>query len=90
MARKYEEVKAKPANDAYTGMLAVSLLALLAGCFFLFLDYSRYSDKPKPVVYDYRARPPAEAGAEQKGKEGDKQKEGEDKDKKDKEGEAKL
>lgn len=33
-------------NDAYTGMLAVSLLALIAGCVLLFLDYSQYPEKP--------------------------------------------
>ncbi len=33
-------------NDAYTGMLAISLIALIAGCALLFLDYSQYTDKP--------------------------------------------
>jgi hypothetical protein len=42
MARKFEEPKAKPATDAYTGMLAVSFLALLLGCTFLYLDYAQY------------------------------------------------
>jgi hypothetical protein len=40
----------KVSNDAWTGMLAISLLALLAGCAFLFLDYSQYPTKdPGPV-----------------------------------------
>ena len=48
MARDTEETKAT--NDAWTGMLAISLLALLAGCAFLFLDYSQYPSKdPGPV-----------------------------------------
>ena len=48
MARDTEETKAT--NDAWTGMLAISLLALLAGCVFLFLDYSQYPSKdPGPV-----------------------------------------
>ena len=39
----------KPVNDAYTGMLAISLVALIVGCALLFLDYSQYSDKaPEP------------------------------------------
>jgi hypothetical protein len=48
MARDTEDSKAT--NDAWTGMLAISLLALLAGCAFLFLDYSQYPSKdPGPV-----------------------------------------
>jgi len=40
----------KATNDAWTGMLAISLLALLAGCAFLYLDYSQYPGKdPGPV-----------------------------------------
>jgi hypothetical protein len=40
----------KPRNDAYTGMLLLSLLVLIAGCFLLYLDYSQYpsSKAPKP------------------------------------------
>ena len=35
-------------NDAYTGMLAVSLIALAVGCVILFLDYNQYpQEKPK-------------------------------------------
>ena len=45
MARQIEET-AVPTNDAYTGMLVVSLLALIAGCIFLYLDWSQYPDKP--------------------------------------------
>jgi hypothetical protein len=40
----------KPTNDAYTGMLAISLLALIIGGVLLFLDYSQYSEKPPPAV----------------------------------------
>lgn len=40
----------KASNDAWTGMLAISLLALLAGCAFLYLDYSQYPSKdPGPL-----------------------------------------
>jgi hypothetical protein len=45
MARQIEET-AVPTNDAYTGMLVISLLALIAGCIFLYLDWSQYPDKP--------------------------------------------
>lgn len=40
----------KPANDAWTGMLAISLLALLAGCALLYLDFSQYPSKDPPPV----------------------------------------
>lgn len=35
-------------NDAFTGMLAISLIALIAGCALLFLDYSQYSESAPP------------------------------------------
>jgi hypothetical protein len=38
---------ALPTNDAWTGMLAISLLALIAGCVLLFLDWNRHSEPPK-------------------------------------------
>lgn len=40
----------RPVNDAWTGMLAISLLALLAGCLFLYLDFSQYPTKDPPPV----------------------------------------
>ncbi len=42
--------QAKPSNDAYTGMLAISLLALIAGAALLWLDYSRYPTTKPPKV----------------------------------------
>lgn len=40
-----------PKSDAYTGMLVVSLVILIAGCVFLYLDWSGYSSsKPKEQV----------------------------------------
>jgi hypothetical protein len=44
----FEETQAT--NDAWTGMLAISLLALLLGCLFLFLDYNQYPTKEAPAV----------------------------------------
>jgi len=44
----FEETR--PTNDAWTGMLAISLLALVVGCVLLFLDFSQYPSKdPGPV-----------------------------------------
>lgn len=41
----------RPVNDAWTGMLAISLLALIGGGVLLWLDYSQYptTDPPKRV-----------------------------------------
>ena len=50
MARKYEEPQAKPTNDAYTGMLVVSFVALLVGCGLMYMDYSQYDSKPPPKM----------------------------------------
>ncbi len=51
---------ARPSNDAWTGMLGISLLALLAGCLFLYLDWSQYPSKdPPPVPKATQAQVPA-------------------------------
>jgi len=44
------EATSQPRNDAYTGMLVVSLVALLTGGVLLYLDYSQYPDKNPPKV----------------------------------------
>jgi hypothetical protein len=65
MARKFEEQKAKPSNDAYTGMLVISFTALLIGCGLLYMDYSQYDNKPPPKLsrdkQDLRPTPESEA-----------------------------
>jgi hypothetical protein len=35
-----------PTNDAYTGMLIISLLALIVGSVLLYLDYTQYPTSP--------------------------------------------
>ncbi len=47
----------KPLNDAYTGMLAISLLALIGGCVLLFLDYREYEGPPPPPVSREASKP---------------------------------
>jgi hypothetical protein len=37
-------------SDAYTGLLVISLLALIAACVFLYLDWSSYSSSKPPAV----------------------------------------
>ena len=41
---------AKPRNDAYTGLLFISFLALVISSILLFLDYNQYgtTNPPKP------------------------------------------
>jgi hypothetical protein len=42
--------RSRATNDAYTGMLIISLLALIGGSVLLYLDYSQYPTKlPDPV-----------------------------------------
>ena len=54
----------KPKSDAYTGILAVSLLFLIAGCVFLYLDASEYPDStaPSPTRVNLSTSPPGGAG----------------------------
>jgi hypothetical protein len=54
----------KPRSDAYTGMLLLSLLVLIAGCFLLYLDYSQYpsTKAPKPGPVPVVGSGPAEGG----------------------------
>jgi hypothetical protein len=42
------EAQARPRNDAYTGMLLISLAALIVGCVLLLLDYLSYGDMKPP------------------------------------------
>jgi hypothetical protein len=48
MATDAQQPKAKPSNDAYTGMLGIALFALLVGCVVLYMDYSQYGSTPPP------------------------------------------
>src|SRR4029077_9308692 len=71
MASKKDDTNAPPAtNDAYTGMLGISLFALILGCVLLYLDYSQYPDskgpaipKAPPVAADPGAQPSAKEPA---------------------------
>jgi hypothetical protein len=49
MARDHEEGVTRPSNDAYTGMLSLSLLALIGSCLLLYMDYSQYPDTNPPA-----------------------------------------
>jgi hypothetical protein len=45
-------------NDAWTGLLAISLLALMIGTGFLAYDYYQYYDVPLPNVPKLTGSPP--------------------------------
>ncbi len=48
-----------PRNDAYTGLLAISLIAQIVGVVFFYLDYSAYpTTKPSPPAGPTLSAPP--------------------------------
>ena len=47
-AKKEKKAPSNAKNDAYTGMLTMSLLALAGGCVLLYLDYQKYGENKKP------------------------------------------
>jgi hypothetical protein len=59
--KRYSEVKAKARNDAYTGLLAISLLAMLISCVLLYLDYSQYGTQKPTMPRVERSLPPPSA-----------------------------
>lgn len=50
-------LEAPPRNDAYVGLLVVSLLALILGCVLLVLDWSEYGELKAPLVPPDTGRP---------------------------------
>lgn len=57
MAKRDRDVDAgtvRPAMDAYTGLLALSLLALGGGAALLYLDYQQYPTNQPPAVDPFR------------------------------------
>jgi hypothetical protein len=44
------EPDSRPQNDAYVGLLALSLLAMIASCVLLWIDYSQYGSAKPPTV----------------------------------------
>ncbi len=65
--RGERDVAVAPArSDAYTILLAISLVALITACVFLFLDYKQYPDKnpsmpPPPSAVKAQASGPGGA-----------------------------
>jgi hypothetical protein len=54
--------EAAPRSDAYVGLLAISLVAMLTGTVFLLMDYMQYPDS-KPAGKVTYTPPAAPAGA---------------------------
>jgi hypothetical protein len=47
---RFDQEDTRPENDVYTGLLAISLIAMVASCFLLFLDYRQYGESKAPAV----------------------------------------
>lgn len=70
---RFDRDEAKPGHDVYTGLLSISLLAMIGSCVLLYLDYGQYgsSAAPKAAVappaaprqLNMGAVPPAAGGA---------------------------
>lgn len=55
---RFDREEAAPASDVYTGLLAISLIAMIASCVLLWLDYSQYGASKAPTVV---SPPPTQA-----------------------------
>src|SRR5262245_4439499 len=47
---RFDQDDYRPQNDVYTGLLAISLVAMLVSCVLLFLDYNQYAGKAIPPI----------------------------------------
>jgi hypothetical protein len=47
---RFDVEDAAPRSDVYTGLLAISLIAMIVSCLLLFLDYSQYGATKAPSV----------------------------------------
>ncbi len=48
--RGREVETAPPKSDIYTGLLAISLIAMITGCVLLYLDYNSYPQQKAPTA----------------------------------------
>ncbi|MBO0701285.1 MAG: hypothetical protein J2P46_23005, partial [Zavarzinella sp.] len=55
-------VEVKPQNDAYTGLLAISFLALVAACILMALDANELGTAPPKLNVDVPGATPGKAG----------------------------
>ena len=66
------KISTQPKSDAYTVLLAISLVAMLIGCALLYIDYASYPASkppavPSPTVVLPSAAAPGAAAATQPG-----------------------
>ncbi len=54
-----DDIQPKPRNDAYTVLLTISLLAMIAACVILFYELKRYPSLRPPAGLDRTAVPAA-------------------------------
>ena len=47
---RFDREEAAPSSDVYTGLLAISLVAMITSCILLFLDYNQYGSSKAPAV----------------------------------------
>jgi len=60
---RFDREEAGPRNDVYTGLLTISLVAMIVSCLLLYLDYSQYSGAPPKVTVPQPQAPrPAGSG----------------------------
>jgi hypothetical protein len=55
-------VEVKPRNDAYTGILAISFLALVVACLLMLLDANELGTPPPKLTPDVPGATPGKAG----------------------------
>jgi hypothetical protein len=46
---RFDDAVAQPRSDAYTGMLTLSLIAMIVSCVVLYLDYAQYGSTKAPM-----------------------------------------
>jgi hypothetical protein len=63
---RYGRTTTRPKNDAYTGLLFISFLALVASCVLLYLDYNQYGTLAPQYTPQYKpgSNPGPVAGTE--------------------------
>ncbi|MCS7166339.1 MAG: hypothetical protein RMI91_02345 [Gemmatales bacterium] len=55
----YEGYEPKPRNDAYTILMVISLLAMIAACVIMFFELRKYPPDKLVAPENYAPKPPA-------------------------------
>ena len=54
---RFDREDVGPRNDVYTGLLTISLVAMIVSCLLLYLDYSQYGGAAPKVIVPPAATP---------------------------------